>query len=72
MLRSFYLCHGRYDQWIRAEAMSDNAVCDNADYRYVNATAAGQVLVEHDHGEHDTGETPVPEAAHEQFFCLGF
>jgi hypothetical protein len=50
--------------------MTDNAVCDNADYRHVNATAAGQVLVEHDHGEHDTGETSVSKTAHEQFFYL--
>lgn len=49
LLTTFYLRHGRRDQWIHAEAITDNALCDIADQRHVNATAAEQVLFERDH-----------------------
>ena len=61
--------HGRRDQEIR-EAMTDNVECDSADHSHVNAPTAGQVLVERDHGEHDTGQAPGSEPAREQFLSL--
>ena len=70
LLTTFYLCYGRCDQWFRAEATTDNAVCDSADHNHVNAGAAGQLIIEHDHGKHGASPTPVPEPAHEQIFPL--
>ena len=43
LLTTFYFRHGLCGRWIR-EAITDNAECDGADRRHVNASAAGHAL----------------------------
>ena len=60
-------------QGICTEPVSNDTHQNSADHGHGDGVATGQIFLEHNHGENDTGQTPGSEPAHEQLFiCTQF